>query len=113
MPYLDTYSKRPMTYDCNIADHTSVIYAEVSYLYSSPNIIWVIISRLMKWEKNVARMGERRGLYRVLVGKPETDDLEDPDVDRRIILRWIFSKCVVGAWTESSWLKIGGGGGHF
>jgi hypothetical protein len=32
-------------------------------------------------------MGERRGVYRVLVGKPEGD----PGVDGRIILRWIFS----------------------
>jgi len=37
--------------------------------------------------------------------------LEDPGIDRRIILRWIFMKWNVGAWTESSWLKIGTGGG--
>ena len=40
-------------------------------LYSSPNIVRVIKSRRMKWAGHVARMGERRGLYRVLVGKPE------------------------------------------
>ena len=58
-------------------------------------------------------MGERRGVYRVLVGKPERDHLEDPGVDGRIILRWIFSKwVVVVAWTGSSWLRIGTGGGH-
>ena len=61
----------------------------------------------------MARMGERRGVYRVLVGKPERDHLEDPGVDGRIILRWIFSKwVVVVAWTGSSWLRIGTGGGH-
>jgi hypothetical protein len=36
-------------------------------------------------------MGERRGVYRVLVGKVrERDHLGDPGVDKRIILRWIF-----------------------
>ena len=36
---------------------------------------------------------ERRGVYRVLVGRPEgRDHLEDPDVDGRIILRLIFRK---------------------
>jgi hypothetical protein len=39
-------------------------------LYCSPNIVWVIKSR-MKWMGHVARMGERRGVYRVLVGRPE------------------------------------------
>jgi len=40
-------------------------------LYSSPNIIRVIKSRRMGWAGHVARMRERRGTYRVLVGKSE------------------------------------------
>jgi len=36
----------------------------------------------------------------------------DPDVDGRIILRWIFRKWDVGVWTGSSLLRIGTGGGH-
>jgi hypothetical protein len=40
-------------------------------LYSSPNIVHVIKSRRMRWAGHVVRMGERRGVYRVLVGKPE------------------------------------------
>jgi hypothetical protein len=40
-------------------------------LYSSPNIIRLIKSRRMCWAGHVARMGERIGVYRVLVGKPE------------------------------------------
>ena len=40
-------------------------------MYSSPNVIRVIKSRRMGWAGNVARMGERRGVYRVLLGKPE------------------------------------------
>ena len=39
--------------------------------YSSPNIVRVIKSRRMRWAGHVARMGEERGVYRVLVGKPE------------------------------------------
>jgi hypothetical protein len=44
---------------------------ELSDLYCSPNIIRVIKSRRMRWAGHVAHMGERRGVYRVLVGKPE------------------------------------------
>ena len=40
-------------------------------LYSSPNIVRVIKSRRMRWAGHVARMGEERGVYMVLVGKPE------------------------------------------
>ena len=40
-------------------------------LYSSPNIVRVIKSRRMRWAGHVACMGEERGAYRVLVGKPE------------------------------------------
>jgi hypothetical protein len=40
-------------------------------LYSSPNIIWVIKSRRLRWAGHVACMGERRGAYRAFVGKPE------------------------------------------
>jgi hypothetical protein len=44
---------------------------ELNDLYYSPNILILIISREMRWTGHVARMGERRGVYRVLVGKPE------------------------------------------
>jgi hypothetical protein len=58
-------------------------------------------------------MGERRDTYRVLVGKPEGKrPLGSPGVDERIILRWIFRKRGVEAWTGSSWLRIWTGGGH-
>ena len=40
-------------------------------LYCSPNIVRVIKPRRMKWAGHVARMGERRGAYRVVVGKPK------------------------------------------
>jgi hypothetical protein len=58
-------------------------------------------------------MGERRGFYRALVGKPEGKrSLANPGVDERIILKWVFSKWNVGAWTRSSWLRIGTCNGH-
>jgi hypothetical protein len=44
---------------------------ELNDLYSLPNIIWVIKSRRMRWAGYVVRMGERRGVYGVLVGKSE------------------------------------------
>ena len=44
---------------------------ELNDLYSSPNIVWVMKSRRMRWVEHVAYMRERRGAYRVLVGKPE------------------------------------------
>ena len=44
---------------------------ELNDLYSSHNIVRVIKSRRMRWAGHVVRMGEERGVYRVLVGKPE------------------------------------------
>jgi hypothetical protein len=44
---------------------------ELIYLYSSPSSIRVIKSRRMRWAGYAAPMGEGRGVYRVLVGKPE------------------------------------------
>jgi len=44
---------------------------ELNDLYSSPNIVRVIKSRRMRWTGHVTRMGKERGMYRVLVGKPE------------------------------------------
>jgi hypothetical protein len=47
------------------------LHIELNDLYSSPNIVRVIKSRRMRWAGNVARIGEGRGVYTVLVGKPE------------------------------------------
>ena len=44
---------------------------ELNDLYSSPNIVRVIKTRRMRWAGHVVRMGEERGVYRVLVGKLE------------------------------------------
>jgi len=51
----------------------------------------------MRWTEHVACMGESRGVYRLLVGKPEgKKPLERPGVDGRIILRWIFRRLMGG-----------------
>jgi hypothetical protein len=67
---------------------------ELNDLYTSPNIVQVIKSRRMRWVGHVARMGDIRGVYRVLVEKPEGKrPLGNPGVDGRIIL-----KCICGKW---------------
>jgi len=44
---------------------------ELNVLHSSPSIVQMIKPKRMRWAGHVARMGEGRGVYRVLVGKPE------------------------------------------
>jgi hypothetical protein len=44
---------------------------EIHSLYSSPKIVRAIKSRRMRWAAHVARMGDGRGVYRLLAGKPE------------------------------------------
>jgi hypothetical protein len=86
---------------------------EIHDLYSSPNIVLVIKSRRMRWAWHVARMGEERGVYRVLVGNlKERAHWGNPGVDGRIILEWIFRKWDVGVWTGLGWLRIETGGGQ-
>jgi hypothetical protein len=68
---------------------------ELNDQYCSPNFVRVIKSTRMRWVGHVARMGERRGVYRDLTGTlRERDHLEDSG-----ILRWILRKWDVGAWT--------------
>jgi len=45
-------------------------HKKLNDLYSS-TIIWIIISRRMRWSEHVARTGGKRGAYRVFVGRPE------------------------------------------
>jgi hypothetical protein len=50
---------------------STTYYEELHDLYSSPTIVQVITSRRMRWVGHVAGMGEGRGVYRGLMGKPE------------------------------------------
>jgi len=56
---------------------------ELNVLYSSSNIVRVITSRRIRWAGHVARMGKKRGVYRVLVGEPEGKRLLG-----RLMRRW-------------------------
>jgi len=58
----------------------------LSDLYCSPNFVWVTKSRRIRW----ARRGEERRIQGLLGNLKERDRLDDPGVDGRIILRWIF-----------------------
>jgi hypothetical protein len=79
---------------------------ELHDLYSSPSIIRIIKSRRMRWAGHIARMGEKRNVYRLLVGKPE---------GRRPLGGWIILGCILERWdgvmwTGLVWLRIGTGG---
>jgi hypothetical protein len=88
--------------------HNKELYA----LYSSPNIIRVITSRRQMCRACGAYGGEERCTQVFSGGNlREEDHLKDPDVDGRIILKWIFERLGGGAWTGSIWLRIGTGGG--
>ena len=84
---------------------------ELNDLYSSHNIVRVIKSRRMRWAGHVARMDEERGVYRVLVGKPEGKrPLGRPRC------RWVDNIRMdlqeVGIWTGLGWPRIETGGRH-
>jgi len=80
---------------------------------SSPNIVWVIKSRRMRWAEHVMRMWKRSGIYRVLVRKPEG---KRPVVRPRPCwednIKIDLQEVGCGVWTGSSWLRIGTGGEH-
>jgi len=81
-------------------------------VYCSPNIIRVIKLTRMRWEGHVARIGERRGVCRVLVGK-----LEGKRPLGRTRRRWEdnikmeLQELEFEAWTGPMWLRVGTSGG--
>jgi hypothetical protein len=86
---------------------------ELNDLYCLPNIVRVVKSRRMRWAGHVARMGRKEVCTGCWWGNlRERGRWEDPDVDGRIILRWMFRKLAVVVGTGWSWLRIGTGGGQ-
>jgi len=86
---------------------------ELNDLYCSPNIVRVIKSKRMRWVGHVPRMGEERGVYRVLVGKPEGKrPLGDLGIDGWIILGRISRRWDLGIWTGLGGPRIETGGGR-
>jgi hypothetical protein len=88
--------------------HNEELYA----LYSSPNIIRVIKSRRQRWAGHVARVGERRGAYRALVGKPEgRRPLGRPRLRWEDNIKMDLREVGWRAQTGLIWIRIGTGGG--
>jgi hypothetical protein len=86
---------------------------ELNYPYSLPNIVLVVKSRRMRWAWYVARMGEERGVHRVLVGKPEGKrPLGRPRRRWEDNIKMMFRKLEGVMGTGWSWLRIGTGGGY-
>jgi hypothetical protein len=86
---------------------------ELCYLHSSSNITRMIKSRRIRRAGHVARMGSAEAHRGLRWGHPmEWDHMEEPGVDGRIILKWIFRKCEVAVCTGLIWLRIGTVGGH-
>jgi hypothetical protein len=57
-----------------IGGRTKLHNEELHNLYSSPSIFRIIKSKRMRWAGHVARIGEKRNAYRLLIGKPEGRD---------------------------------------
>jgi hypothetical protein len=88
------------------------LHNEELKLYSAPNIIRVIKSRRMRWVGYVARMGEERGAYRVLVGRPEgRRPLGRPRRRWEYNIKMDLQEVGWGALTGLIWLRVGTGGG--
>jgi hypothetical protein len=86
---------------------------ELHNLYSSPDIIRQIKSRSMRWAGHVARMGDERKVYKVLVGKSEGKrPLERPRRGWEDWIRMYLRKIGCGGvWSGYTWLRIGTVGG--
>jgi hypothetical protein len=82
-------------------------------LHSSPNIVRVTKSRRMRWAAHVAGMGERRDVYRGLMGKPQGKrPLRRPGHRLQDNMKMGLQEVGCGARTGSSWFRIGTDGGQ-
>jgi len=87
---------------------------ELNDLDSSPNIVWVIKSRRMRWAGHVAHMGEERGCigsWSWWGNRRERDHRGDLGIDGWVI-GWNSRRWDLGLWTGLGWPRIGRGGGR-
>jgi hypothetical protein len=80
---------------------------ELFHLYTSPSIIRIIKSRRIRWVRHITRMGEKRNVYRLLVGKPEGKRLLG-----RPRCRWVDNIRMdlgEGGWGDVDWILSGSG----
>jgi hypothetical protein len=85
---------------------------ELHSLYSSPNIVRVIKLRRLKWAGHVARMGEGRGVYRVLVGRSEGKrPLGRPRLRWEDNIKMDLREIGIDGANWIHWLRIGSSGG--
>jgi hypothetical protein len=91
---------------------TKLHIGELHNLYSSPDIIRQIKSRRMRRAEHVARIGDGRNVYRVLVGKPEGKrTLGRPRRRWEDRIRLDLMEIGWGVWSGFTWLRIGTVGG--
>ena len=86
---------------------------EPNELCSSSNMVRVKKAGRVRWVGHEARMGERTGVYGVLVGKPEGKRPQGrPKLTWEDDIKMDLQEVGCGLWTGWSWLRIGTGGGH-
>jgi hypothetical protein len=96
------------------SEHNLDFTDEIAMCLSVSNIVRAVKSRQMRWAGHVVRMGEERGVHRVLVGRPEGKrPLGRPrhrwEDNIKMDLQEVGEGVVGTGW---SWLRIGTGGGH-
>ena len=108
----ETFRLGNLEYDAVTGELRRWHNAELNDLYSSPNIVRVIKSRRLRWVGYVARMGEERGVYRVLVGKPKGKRPLGRPRCRWGDIRMDLQEVGWGIWTRLGWPRIETGGGR-
>ena len=98
---------------CSILSFAACLLHKILKQFLNYYTVRMIKSRRMRWAGHVARMGEERGAYSFLVGKPEGKrPLGRPR--RRWVdnIRMDLQEVCVGMWTGLGWPRIGTGGGR-
>ena len=84
---------------------------ELYHLCSLPNMIWAINCRRIRWIVHVARLGQKKDSYRVLMSEGKENCFEDIGMGGRVVLKSILTKLHMRMWTGLIWLKMRISGG--